>query len=302
MDEITNQKPEIIFEDSALEVKKATNAVVKLVQQDKVDSIVVSAYMEAAATHQISDAKNIPMLVLWDSNKQLEDMGDYVFASGPWTPASGEVTANFATETLKVKTAAAFGYKQEWSLAVTDSFEEQFNKNGGKFIYKSFSAPGNLDYRTELFKIKEMNPDVVYMTTEDMFVAVKQLREAGYKGYIVSSDTLDDELARNNPGLFEGIYESLVADPATKQTDHYIDLYKKKFGFEPKKLLYGTWGYDAVWLMYNASKNPNSIKDGLYATQNYGGASGTIGFTPEGSSKAIPVMFVIKGGKIERVK
>jgi branched-chain amino acid transport system substrate-binding protein len=302
LDEITDQKPEIIFEDGALEVNKTVNAITKLVQKDTVDALVATSYADAAAGHQITDAKQIPMLILWDSNKQLEDMGDYVFASGPWTPASGEVSATFASKDLGAKTAAIFGYKQEWSVAVSESFESQFKKEGGEVVYKSFSTPGVSDYRTELFKIKNLNPAVVYMTTENMYAGVKQLREAGYTGSIITSDVLDDELVKKDPALFEGVYESLVVDPAVKKTDHYVNLYKKKFGMDPKKVLYGTWGYDAVWILYHASANQTSLKDGLYATQNYAGASGTISFTPEGSSKTIPVMVVAKKGKIERVK
>lgn len=273
-----------------------------MVNVDKVNALAVSAYLEAAGSHQISDAKNIPLIVMWDSNPQLESMGNNVFAIGPWTPASGEVTAEFSYNNLNAKKAAIFGYQQEWSVDVSKAFAEKFKSLGGTIVAQEMTAPGARDYRTNLSKIVTAKPDVIYVTVEDLFTSIKQARELGYKGAIINSDTVDNELAAKNPEVFNGIYTSQVADPAFKETDHYIAAYKKKYGEDPKKVLYGTWGYDAVNLIVNASKNNKTIQEGLYATQNYKGASGTISFNKEGSSKTIPAMFTIKDGKVVKVE
>jgi branched-chain amino acid transport system substrate-binding protein len=300
--ELQDPSISVVFEDTQLEVKKAVDAVTKLVNVDKVNALAVSAYLEAAGSHQISDAKNIPLIVMWDSNPQLESMGNNVFAIGPWTPASGEVTAEFSYNNLNAKKAAIFGYQQEWSVDVSKAFAEKFKSLGGTIVAQEMTAPGARDYRTNLSKIVTAKPDVIYVTVEDLFTSIKQARELGYKGAIINSDTVDNELAAKNPEVFNGIYTSQVADPAFKETDHYIAAYKKKYGEDPKKVLYGTWGYDAVNLIVNASKNNKTIQEGLYATQNYKGASGTISFNKEGSSKTIPAMFTIKDGKVVKVE
>ncbi len=293
---------QVVFEDTALDPKKALDAVTKLVDADNVNGVFVSAYSEAAATHQVTDQKGIPELVLWDSNPQLEAMGDKVFAIGPWTPASGEVTAEFIYN-KGLKKAAIFGYVQEWSTAVSEAFKNKFTSLGGTITANEFSNPGASDYRTQLSKVIASKPDAVYMTTEDFLKGVKQLKDLGYKGVIITSDLLDNEQIVQNPGLFEGVYGSQVADPATPETSHFVDLYKKKFNEDPKKVLYGSWGYDAVWLYYKAytdTQNKN-IVNALYSVD-YKGASGEIKFDTKGTSKTIPKMFVVKGSVITLVK
>jgi branched-chain amino acid transport system substrate-binding protein len=288
----------VTIEDTALDPKKAVDAVTKLVDTDHVDAVFVSAFSEGAATHSITDKNNIPLMVLWDSNPQLEAMGDKVFALGPWTPASGEVTAEFIYK-KGFRKAAIFGYVQEWSTAVSEAFKNKFISLGGTITTSEFSNPGATDYRTQLTKIISSNPEVVYMTTEDFLKGVIQLKGLGYKGVIITSDLLDNNQITENPGLFEGVFGSQVADPATPETSHYINLYKKKFGENPKKILYGTWGYDAVQLFYKTHIDfPNlSLVDGLYKID-YMGASGEVKFDVNGTSKTIPRMFVVKNGII----
>lgn len=292
----------VVFEDTALQTNLAVNAVNKLVNVDNVNAVFVSAYSEAAVTRAITDKKDIPMLVLWDSNPELEAMGERVFALGPWTPASGEVTAEFVYKN-NLRRAAIFGYNQEWSKAVSAAFEGGLKKMGGVVTHSEFSNPGATDYRTQLSKIVKSNPDVVYITTEDFLKAVKQIKDLGYKGKIITSDLLDNAQIEQDPLLFDGIYGSQVADPANQETSHYMELYKKKFGENPKKVLYGTWGYDAVHLFYKAHSDylGKSIVEALYKVD-YSGASGEVKFDKNGTSKTIPKMFVVTEGKIIEIK
>lgn len=289
----------LIFEDTALDPKKAVDAVNKLVHSDNIDAIFVSAYGEAAPTHHITDRKGIPMLVLWDSNSQLEAMGDKVFALGPWTPSSGEVSAEFVYN-KGLKKSAIFGYVQEWSISVSESFKNKFISLGGKITASEFSNPDDKDYRTQLSKIIATNPDVVYITVENFLKGVKQLKEFGYKGIIITSDLLDNDQIKENPGLFDGVYGSQVADPEMAETFHYADLYKNDFNEDPKKILHGAWGYDAVNILYKAYTDASTkdITQGLYNLDVYRGASGNIKFDANGTSKTIPKIFVVKNGNI----
>ena len=302
-EEINNggEKVKVIFEDSVIEAKKSVDAVTKLLTFDKIDALFVSSYIEAAATHDIVAKKNIPMLVLWDSNPQIEEMGDKVFAIGPWTPASGEISASFIYE-KGLRRVSIFGFKEKWSTAVSEAFNKKFIELGGTITTKEFANPDAKDYRTELSKAIKSNPDAIYMTTQDMQKGIRQLKELGFKGMIVSSDILDNEQISLQPALFEGVYQSQVADPETKKTSDYINLYKKKYGENPKKLLYGTWGYDAVHMLYEAYKDSanHDITAELYKIK-HAGASGDISFDEKGTSKTIPKMFIVKNGIITRV-
>lgn len=298
-----NNLVQVDFEDTALDPKKAADAVSKLISANGVDGILVSAYAEAAATHTISDVAGVPTVVLWDSNPQLEAMGKYVFAVGPWTPASGEVTAKFAYD-KGMRKAAIFGFKQEWSQAVSSAFQQKFTSLGGTVLDSEFSNPGVKDYRSQLSKVIAGKPDVVYMTTEDFLVGVQQIKELGFKGMILNSDLLDSDQIAQQPSLFEGVYASQVADPDANTATHLIDLYTKKYGEAPKKLIFTAWGYDGVQVLYRAhAQFPNlKLEEALRQLPTYKGASGDIKFDEHGTSKTIPKMFVVKSGQITLVK
>ncbi|MDB5254308.1 MAG: amino acid transporter substrate-binding protein branched-chain amino acid transport system [Parcubacteria group bacterium] len=293
----------VYVENTNLDAKGSVDAVTKLVNVDHVNALIVSAYLEAQTTHNISDAKGIPTLVLWDSNPQIEAMGDKVFAIGPWTPASGEVTARFIYN-KGITRAAIFGFKQEWSNAVSEAFKNTFKDIGGVITEEEFANPGVKDYKSQLSKIVTSKPDAVYMTVEDFYVGLKELRELGYKGLVITSDVLDNELVGQQPTLFEGVFSSQVADPVLDSTTHFAELYKKKYGEAPKKILIGAWGYDGVQVVYKAHVEfPDlDMNKALHKLQAFNGASGEIKFDEHGSSKTLPKMFVVKGGKIVKVE
>lgn len=304
-----SEKVNVVFEDDALDTKKTIDAVSKLVSYDKVDAVVVSAYPEAAPSWRITDSARIPMMVLWDSNTALEAMGNYVFAIGPWTPASGEVTAQFEFNKGN-KSASILAFNDEFATTVSDSFKKEFEKLGGTIESYQIINPGVRDYRTYINKATAKDPKALYVPHKDFGSLVKQIKEGGYTGEIITSDILDSETALANPELFEGVFTSQVADPDSKETDHYIHQYKKYYKEDPKKIVIGAWAYDSVMVYHDAfmkqerkedlDKKESFVKS-LYTTD-YQGASGHIKFNPEGSSKTIPQMFVVKSGVITKVK
>lgn len=301
----SGKKVDLVFEDTEFDSTKAVTVVNKLISLDKVDAVAVTAQQESLSVWNITDSSNIPLLVLWDSSPLVDSFGEKVFATGPWMPASGVVSAQLAKE-LGAKKAALFGYNQEWSNTVSDGFKKEFEKGGGTIVAKEMPAPGLHDYKSSVTNIVSAKPDVIYVTVEDLTVGVKQLRQAGYTGPIINSDMIDSQAIKDNPGLFEGVYTSQVADPVSPETDHFIQLYKKYFNEDPKKIVIGAWGYDAVMIYYSAfNKKGSEEKDGfiknMYGTD-YKGASGHIKFSSEGSSKTIPQMFVVKDSQIVKVK
>ncbi len=287
----------LIIEDTKeLSSKEAVTITQKLVNIDKVDAVVMSAAVEASSSHTISNEANIPMLVMWDSNQQLNDMGDKVFAIGPWTPASAEVSAEYSYKNIGKK-AAVFGYNQEWSAKVSEVFVKRFSEIGGQVTYSELVNPGLKDYRSTIQKIITSNPDVIYMTIDGFTTGLQQLKDLGYKGKVVTSDILDNPLIVANPDIYEGVYGSQVADPQGDEYITYAKKYKEMYGKDPEKPVIGAWVYDSVKLLYEAKKKQGDFIQNIYATD-YSGASGKIKFDSEGASKTIPKMYIVKKQQI----
>jgi len=86
----------VFYEDGALRPKQAHTAAMKLISQNSIVAAVNSAFSEVMANGQLFERYKIPAITLWDSSRQIEQLGDYNFAIGLWTPSSAEVSSQFA--------------------------------------------------------------------------------------------------------------------------------------------------------------------------------------------------------------
>jgi branched-chain amino acid transport system substrate-binding protein len=301
--EINSENPnsvELIFEDTSGDSKKALFGVKKLIESNHINAELIASYNEIAASWKPLEDAKIPSIVLWDSNPAIEDMGDYVFAIGPWTPSSGEVPAEYLYN-KGIRKIAILSFNQEWGVSVSNALENKFTSLGGTITNKEFPAPETKDFRSLITKILKDNPEAIYFPTDSVYEIVKQVRTAGFKGILVTSDVLDSEVVNRDPSLFEGVLTSQVSDPVSSTTDTYLKAYKKEFGFDAKKIVIGTWAYDGVKVLYEASQKGTlkevDLKNGLYKV-NQEGASSKISFDSKGSSRTINKMFIVNNGKI----
>ena len=92
-----NGRPlQIVFEDDSYLTRGPIGAVTaaeKLVSEDKVVASLVTAINDGKPAAPTFERNKIPLVVLWDSNKQLEDLGDYVFGIGFSTEWAGQKMA-----------------------------------------------------------------------------------------------------------------------------------------------------------------------------------------------------------------
>lgn len=298
---INNKKIKLIVEDSQLTPLQAYNSAVKLVEIDNVDAIILASYLEGMATGHYLEENNIPSIVLWDTAKDLEEIGEYLFGMGIWTPSSGEKAAHFSYNNLNLKRMAIINNNNEWSLSVSEYFQEKFEKLGGEILFtETINPKDSIDYRTTILKLSNKDIDGVYTPiTDGVINFYKQYYESGLDFQIVTSDIISYEDIIGNEMFFENIYQTLPLDPTGEVADTFIEKYQNKYNKEPTQILYNAWGYDSVYLIKEAL-NYNSIKEGLYSLK-YNGVSGTIDFDENGSSKTLEEMFVIRNGDFKLI-
>lgn len=213
---------------------------------------------------------------------------------GVWSPSSGEKAAEFAHNSLKFKKVAIINNNNEWSLAVSSFFKEEFERLGGKVVFIDNINPGNnLDYRSTILKLKDKDIDGVYTPiTDGVINFYKQYYESGLNLKIITSDIISKEDITGNEYIFQGIYQTLPLNPLEDKSKEFSEKYFKKYNKEPTQIIYNAWGYDSIHLIKEALKE-NTIKKGLYNLR-YDGVSGIIDFDENGSSKVLEKMFIIK--------
>ncbi len=297
-------KLEILFEDTQYDMKTVNTLAQKALHIDNVPLALISNYTEVMVAGPVFERANTPLITLWDSSPEIEKIGDHVFGIGVWAPSTSEVAVRFARDELSAQRAITVATNGQWSLAVANSFKDQFQDAGGTIIESFAVNPEETDFRSLVSRIKKLQPDVIYAPLSDHQVPFwKQLHTGGFQGIRITSDVLNEELLREIGPLANGIYQTQVADPHHVQAENMKASYRTFFKKECTQLFLTALGYDGVHLAYRAllaspNQSPQEITQALYATRDHLGAAGRTSITPQGSARKSSSIFLVQDGKL----
>ena len=301
-----------ITADNKSEPSEATNAMTKLITQDKVVAVLGSvASSNTLAASPVAHSNKVPFISPTSTNPKVTvDNGkvmEYAFRSCFIDPFQGTVMANFASKSLQAKTAAIYiDNSSDYSKGLAQFFEESFIKNGGKVVVKEAFLQKDQDFKATLTKIKAASPDVIFVPGyyEEVGKIVKQARELGITVPLLGGDGWDSPklveiagAAALNNGYFSNHYSPEDKDPRVVK---FVENYKKEYGQVPDAL--AALGYDAALMLADAIKRANSaepakIKDALAQTKNLQGVSGVITLDANHNPVKSAVVIEMKEGK-----
>ncbi|HWR42877.1 ABC transporter substrate-binding protein [Sporomusa sp.] len=302
----------LVLADNKSEAAEATNAITKLITQDKVVAVFGPATSSnTLATVQVSQDNKVPVITPTGTNEKITvDNGKtrpYAFRSCFIDPLQGTIMANFASNTLKAKTAVVYiDSSSDYSKGLSQSFEALFTQNGGKILGKEAFLQKDQDFKSTLTKIKALNPDVIYLPAyyEEVGKILKQAREMGITAPFLGGDGWDDPkvveiagVAPLNNTFFSNHYSSQDTDPNVVK---FIEAYKKEYNQEPSAL--AALGYDAGLLLIDAIKRANStdpakIREALEQTKNLQLSTGTVTIDANHNPIKSAVVIEMKDGK-----
>lgn len=297
---------ELKLEDNKVDAGSSFRASKKLLTFDHICAGLISAHLDAMAAGAEYERAKVPAIVLWDSNPEIDKLGDYIFSVGPWTPSAGQSAARFSLENLRAKRAVMFTNPDYWSETVARFYSEEFTRLGGQVLDTIFLTADTRDFRSTLSKMRQLKPDIIYtplVYNLDSFY--RQLRELHFSEPIVTSDIITEENIRLYPDVYEGIYQSGIVDPQNPVFAALRTRYEKHFGKALTMPWFVATSYDAMMLLLEAVKKSGCASDALRASlakvHGYAGASGTISMNEHGTSPVFEHMFQIRRGKLEPV-
>ncbi len=310
---VLGKKLILVTADNKSEPSEATNAITKLITQDKV-SIVLGpvASSNVLATLQVGQDNKVPVLTATGTNAKItvDENGKvkpYAFRACFIDPFQGSVMANFATKSLKAKTAVIYiDSSSDYSKGLAESFEAQFVKNGGTIIGKEAFLQKDQDFKSTLTKIKVMNADTIFIPAyyEEVGKIAKQARELGINVPLIGTDGFDDpkvvEIAGAealNNTYFSNHYSAQDTDPRIQK---FVAAYKAEYGMEPSAL--AALGYDAALMTIDALKRANStdpvkLRDALEQTKDLQVVTGVITLDASHNPIKSGVVIEMKDGK-----
>ncbi|MDO8642615.1 MAG: ABC transporter substrate-binding protein [Candidatus Woesearchaeota archaeon] len=297
----SDKKIDIVFEDDRCEGKTATTVAQKLIDQDKVSAIIGTLCSSALlATAPIAEPAQVVMLSYGATSPKIKDAGDYVFRVVPSDAGQGKKAAALVKGSGAKKVGVLFR-NDDWGVGISGVFVNEAKKLGLDVTVESLE-PGSNDVRTQLTKIKEFNPDAIYMPLfpAEAPIVLKQIKELGITATLVGADASKDDTVLTNAGdAAEGFTVTLPAVPESAELTALNEKFKAKYNKDSSAYNPETW--DATMILLNACAKTDctgsAIKDYLNQMGEYNGVSGTFEFDEFGEVEKSYDLFVVKDGK-----
>jgi branched-chain amino acid transport system substrate-binding protein len=288
---------QLVFEDDALEAKKAAATAAKLLNVDKVDALMSVSSGTGGVISPI--AENAKVIHFGLASAQNVADGDYNFIH--WTPPAAEAHA-MVNELQKrnVKTVAFLGLNQQGFMAIRDEFLKNIEGTSIKIVSDQILNPGEKDFRTAIAKAKAHTPDiyVIIFLSPELEIIIKQMREAGIEKNITSIEAFG---LSAEPQLFEGLW---YIDAATAKGD-FNDKFQERFSKAPGFAAANSYdvfnlivaGYENAEVSAGEKPSRENVLKELHKIKDFNGVLGKLSVDDKGVVLSPADVNIIKDGK-----
>jgi branched-chain amino acid transport system substrate-binding protein len=178
---INGNKLEFIMEDDTGRPEVGRSVVEKLITKDKV--VMLGGGYSSSVTYAVAGVcqqNQMPFLVNTGSADNITTSGwDYVFRLNPPDSEYAGAIESLLQEVIKPKTVAILHENSLFGTSGAKEFEKTCQALGYQVQLKEGYEHGGIDFKPVLIKVKELNPDVVYMVSYvmDASLLMKQAKE-----------------------------------------------------------------------------------------------------------------------------
>lgn len=204
---------------------------------------------------------------------------------------------------LGARKAAVITIQTNFGEGYRKHFKAAFEKLGGKVVADETYQLGDLDYRTQITRLKATEPDIVFAATFGHFLGLtlKQARaarmETKFLSVYESEDTSVIEAAGKSADGLQ-YFVSYNPQPDT-QAEELRRRYRDQFHMEAGSFALNA--YDATTLLTRAlatcTLDSECAKQSLHKVKDYAGASGTITIGEDGAADRAFYLREIRDGK-----
>ncbi|GEM_PF-927922 len=286
---------ELIAYDIEMSPTEAVRAYTRLAQQDQVSVVNGSLLSNTAlAVSPVADRLRVPVVSramderattpdfdAEDPERDI-DVNPYFFLTQPSSFEQAAIIASYAIHELGMETfAMLYTPSNSYSLYLARGFAHYVENNGGEMVGSYEFQGGDLDYRSQLARIREQNPDGLFIPNYvvENANAAQQARELGVESVFLGNNSWYKPMDEVAGTAADGSYfpNNIAADNPRLQD--FFERYTAEFGQEPR--LHSFSGYDDVGLMLDAieragSDEPEAVRAALADTKGFEGVVTTI--------------------------
>ena len=264
---IKGEKLELIVEDDTGRPDVGRSVVEKLITKDKV--VMLGGGYSSSVTYAVAGVaqqNRIPFLVNTGSADNITTSGwDYIFRLNPPVSEYAGAIESLLTEVVKPKTVAILYENSLFGTSGAKAFEDTCKKLGYQVLLKEGYEAGGIDFKPVLVRVKQLNPDVVYMVSYIMDAALlmKQSKElkltpkifiGGAAGFTMPEFQKSAGIASDKVISATLWYQVLKYPGAMDYFNRYVARYKGETEY------HGAEAYAAAYVIADALKRAKSFK------------------------------------------
>ncbi len=294
LDMAHSQRPqniELVFEDDRAVPQEAVKIATKFMETDGINILIGASSGSTLAVAPLAGQKKALLASPLAATPSLTSAGDYVFR----TSSSSDRMAQTAAKILKEKginRVAVLHENIEYTTGWKNAFVKRFEELGGAMTGVESFEQGANDVRSQLIKLKESNPDAIFLmaqSTQSARNLLKQHKELGIEFQLIGTEVFGFKDILREKDLTEGMLVlTYKYDLNSMEMKSFLAAFKDKYGRPMEEEVYGALAYDLYNIFSDAieicSDDTECIKNRLYAVQNYKGASGTFSIDSNGDA------------------
>jgi len=299
---IGGRQLEIIFEDSAGDPKLALSAFNKLKIQN-VDLFITTLSHVTLALAPLAEESKSPMFTIAVAPSIL-DAGKFTFVNNFNGAQELGFLVDFIAYEFEYKKLAIIAQNVEFGVQYKDVLEGEWQEAGGSITAVELFESSATDYKTQLMKIKEAEPDFIYVVGYNPHIirVLTQARELGIeKSFFSYWGAQEKKLLENARETAEGLI--FPSSPFSKQTaPQFFAKYEANYGREPHYR--AGLAYDIIGMLTEALQKCNAdqhnttcIRDKIHEIQDYPGVTGSTSITEKGGTTKEIVIWKVQNGE-----
>jgi branched-chain amino acid transport system substrate-binding protein len=303
---VNGRKLQLVNYDDASDPKQAVTIATRLVTQDKVTAVVSGSYSDQTlAVAPIFQRDSIPMLAAYAINPGIPATGDYIYQQDFNGIVEGRAGAVALINNLGAKKVAIVAIKNDFGSSLVQGFTEAAKALGATIVATDYNQFGEKDFTPILSRDKSKGATGFYMaqyyTEGQQFI--NDWNTLGFKYPVVGTEGIDSTTqffqpvgVKANGLVFTTPFNRDSTEAVVKS---YITSFTAAYGHAPDMV--GATTYDSFLVLAQAMKakgtSPSQIKDGIAATTNFVGTTGTIQKYIKGQVVKAVDLQIIKNGQ-----
>ena len=244
---ISGKQIDLKIYDNRGDAVETTNAARKAIQNDGVVAFIgPDSSSGAIALDEVCDEYGIPHITTTGSNykvTQREEDGSvrkYAFRSCLSDPQLGGIMGGYAIDKLGYKKVAIlYEITSEYSLGITQNFTDAFQTKGGEIVASEAYKTGDVDFRAQLSKIKEIGDFDALMIPanyKEVGLIAQQARSLGIEAPFLGVDAwmMQDlfEIAKDE---VQGAIFPCAMDVNAESLQEFKTAFQEKWDMDPDK-------------------------------------------------------------------